>query len=215
MESLVIVVDYLLSHSWSWGSTGEMGVHTLAVTTDETDPAFVADAARVNFEDAYIALTQDAYLASNVQYTQVVANQITDLSTGDLNAGFISPATISGGGAALPPQCSVAFSLTAGSRPNGAPIRGRFYLPTPSQNAIAADGTLENVARTFYADWASSYLDGLIGVGMTPCVWSRVLALMSPVVSARIGDVVDTIRSRREQLPENHEDATPAALAPA
>lgn len=206
------MVDYLLTHRWTWGGTTEMGIHTLAVTTDETDPSTVADTARVSFEQTYLALAADNQVSGMVIYDAVIANEITDLSTGDLNAGHISPATISGAGGVLPPQLSVTFSLTAGSRPNGAPIRGRFYLPTPSDGALDGNGTLDTSGQTFYASWGGNYLDDLIGLGITPCVWSRTLALMSPVTSARVGSVVDTIRTRREQLPENYVDATPASL---
>jgi hypothetical protein len=103
------------------------------------------------------------------------------------------------------PQTSVAVSLTAGNRPNGTPIKGRFYLP-PLTSFVA--GNVEGAGRYPAATVAAvggliaQYFNALRGQGDVPSVWSRRLANVTAVTNARVGDVPDTIRSRRNALPE-------------
>jgi hypothetical protein len=153
----------------------------------------------------------NAATSSSVQFTEVTAAKINNLDgNGDnvLQAAthkLFSPVLVgSNAGALLPAQNSVAVSLTAGTKPNGTPYKGRFYLPPCTSTALAAGGLLQTTTRSSYNQWASGWLNALKAAGVTPGVWSRKFATVTPVGIVRVGDRVDTIRSRRNKGTENY-----------
>lgn len=150
-------------------------------------------------------------VSTGITYTEVTAAQINDpfgLADPVLQAAthkvFAPVLTGLGSGNMLPAQSTVAVSLTGGTRPNGAPYRGRFYLPPGPVSLVGADGKLSSTARTQTNSWAGEWLNAMRAAGASPCVWSRKDGVLSPVTQSRVGDRVDTMRTRRNKGVESY-----------
>lgn len=198
------MVNYLCTLRGSIG-TGEEFSHSIAATSD-LGPADTALAVR----DAWVAADTAGgtnwglALSSQVTYTSATAAVITDLSTGALDPAAVAlfePPAPSGSGVSGPFQTAVAVSLTGGLRPNGSPIRGRFYLPLVGIAAVN-NGRLPSSVVDAVVLASDTFLTNLSTGTVAPAVWSRSLASLTAVTSARVGDVPDTIRSRRNALAE-------------
>jgi len=139
-------------------------------------------------------------------YTEVTAAEILNLSTGTLKAAShapFSPVLAGSGSNATPSQLAVCISTAGGSKPNGIPYRGRFYLPPPAQIGLAnATGLLQS--QNVWADFAKAFFLAMIANSYLPAVWSRKDASMNIITQLRVGDRVDTIRTRRNELAETY-----------
>jgi len=102
-------------------------------------------------------------------------------------------------GEMLPFQCATVVSLlTASATRHG---RGRFYLPPLA--ALVLDGGRISAASLAVLDTAwTAFFDSLNTDGVTPVVRNRTGHISTTVTSARIGDVIDTQRRRRNKLTE-------------
>lgn len=159
--------------------------------------------------DAFAAVPSANPFPSTTAYTGVSAAEILNLSTGALSAAHHRTVSHAGGGSGnLPPQCSVAVSLTGGQRANGTPIRGRFYLPGPRNetNFFASNGRLSTGGQEAYWIFADALVWSLNRElqDAAPQVWSRALGNTTTVTEVRVGKAVDTIRSRRADIPEEY-----------
>jgi len=156
------------------------------------------------------ANTISGVTSTSVVYTEVTAAEILDMHLGKLKAAShvaFSPTLTGSTNTLLPSQCSIAVSTAGGAKPNGTPYRGRFYLPGPSQNVTtAATGLMAN--PTTHLNFAKSFFLAMIGNAFVPAVWSRKDASMNIITGLRVGDRVDTIRSRRNELPESYVTTT-------
>lgn len=99
----------------------------------------------------------------------------------------------------LPFQCATAITLiTALANRHG---RGRFFLPPLAAGILDAGRVsaagISNLDTAFTAFFAELTTDGL-----TPVVRNRTGHISTPVVEARVGDVIDTQRRRRNKLQE-------------
>lgn len=205
------MTDYLLSYEGSQGATLEAFTHTLVVNALGMTQETVAEKARDAFEAA-VATEGPAFDgAFNTLSTweQVKAAEILDLFEGTLfaasTAEFNTPKP-SGSGTSLPFQIATAVSLRAGTRPNGTPLRGRFYVP---QSNTANVDSLGRWGATYMADLAAFigvWFVALNDESLIPRVWSRTLGVTQTVESVRIGNIPDTIRSRRSQQVELYTD---------
>jgi hypothetical protein len=191
---------------------GEIFQHSIAVVSSLSQSA-VADALELTFRNAFgTASTKLMGLTSNqCTYNEVTAAQITRLDGTPPDALMaathkaFSPVLNGGSGTfMLPAQSTVAVSLTAGTRPNGSPYKGRFYLPPSTITYIDQQGKISSTARTQYTNWAGEWLNAMRAAGIDPSVWSRAQSVLSPVGSVRIGDRVDTQRSRRNKGVETY-----------
>lgn len=199
--------NYLLSWRGTIEGVDDIFAHTMAVVSDETDQAAVAQAAADAMEDALSTNGGAGLISTIVAYTEATAAEILDLSLGTLAAAshvmYATPIPGAGGNG-IPPQVATCISLTAGTRPNGTPLRGRFYLPTPGNASLQADGTFNTTVQGEYLAFATGLVGALSGALVFPHVWSRSLALMQPVGEVRVGNVPDVIRSRRNSGPETY-----------
>ena len=205
------MVNYLITHNWAFGPGDEIQMHSLVVQTDIADQAQVAQEAQDAFEAPFAdpSVSIAGILSSDVTYNFTTAARIIDLSLGTLAAAstvFASAPPVEGTGDQNAAQVALAVSLNAGFRPNGQPLRGRFFLPTIAGQAFDADGRLSGVLQGIVRDFVQAWFGGLDAATLTPSVWSRSLATVQAVTGARIGNVPDTIRSRRNQLPESYVD---------
>lgn len=186
---------------------GEIFIHSLAVDSGLVGQEAAAALAGGAMTDAQGTNPLGISISSDVTYSSCSAAEILDLSSGTLAAAnhyeFLSN-EFSGSGTGGAYQVAMAISLTAGVRPNGTPLRGRFYMPvigTSAQNSGNFTGAMITEVGDFVSDW----FDNLVTQGLQPSVWSRALGALQPVTAVRIGDTIDTIRSRRNSLPENYE----------
>jgi hypothetical protein len=188
----------------------EIFVFTIAgVATSDANT--VATAVKNAFGTAWAASPTIAnQTSSQVVYTEVTAAEILNMSTGALKAASHVPfaPTLTGSGTSLlPSQCSIAISTAGGAKPNGTPYRGRFYIPGPQQSVLTSTtGLMAN--PTTYLTWAKNFLVACIANSFVPAVWSRKDGNMNIITAIRVGDRVDTIRSRRNELPETYVTAT-------
>lgn len=113
-----------------------------------------------------------------------------------------------------PPQAALAISLVTARR--GASGKGRFYLPMP--RAILAPDTLlmspdnandiRSVCKTFLDDLNNQSGADVLDLEV---VVASSKGYNSKVTGVRVGRAIDTVRSRRRNLPENY--SAVAALA--
>jgi hypothetical protein len=114
-----------------------------------------------------------------------------------------------------PIQCTTVLSLGSGFSIGGG-NRGRMYLPhfymsqltaSPFTDATQAQG-LADAGSTFLQD-VTDDLNGDVTVALVPVIMSQ---LATPTVKlvqeVRVGNVTDTQRRRREQLPETYASAS-------
>lgn len=142
-----------------------------------------------------------------VTYTEATAAQVIDPMVPNLgaafHAAFTPPLAGRATGKSLPSQVAVAVSFTAGNRPDGRPFKGRFYLPCPADSAIDTNGMLPTATTANLALGMKDFLEDLNQAGHYASVWSRTTAGLVNVINlVRIGNKVDTIRSRRNAQPE-------------
>jgi hypothetical protein len=208
------VSDYLctLRGSLNAGTIGEIFSHSLAIQSS-AEPSGIAAAVNSAWVAAWTAGTYPLqnYFGTSVLYEETTAALILDAILPDVTVSaahhFSFPAGTAGTNASpiLPTQNAVAISLTAGSRPNGAPMKGRFYLPNVCSDVLeATDGTLKPTAHTGIHAATTGFLTALQSAGHQPAVWSRKLGVLQPVQSVRVGDRIDTIRTRRNRGVENY-----------
>ena len=112
-----------------------------------------------------------------------------------------------GPGLRYPPQVSLAVSLQSATRgPRG---KGRFYLPGPS---IAFDGGNAQMSLadvTAVRDAATAWISALnnwpgVDANDPKVTIASSSGINSDVTGVRVGRVLDTIRSRRGQIPEGY-----------
>ena len=101
----------------------------------------------------------------------------------------------------LPFQCATVISLlTASATRHG---RGRFYLP-PLAASTLDTGKVSSAAITSLDTAWTAFFDSLNTDGVSPVVRNRTGHISTPVTSARVGDVFDTQRRRRNKLVETY-----------
>lgn len=124
-----------------------------------------------------------------------------------VHVGLTAGATNSG---QFPPQVAIVASLGTGLR--GSTHRGRVYIPLPSVSLTdsmqvdeASRGNIELQFKTFL-DSVNAQYAGQMGV----CVASS-KGFNTKVTGVRVGDVLDTMRSRRRKLKEAYTVGLPLA----
>lgn len=160
--------------------------------------------------NAYSALlaaraTWKALFYTNITFGQGKISQY-DPSDGHVIATQVGGTTYVGTGlsGSNPPQIAVCVTLRTAFA--GRTHTGRFYLPTPGITTTTATGrflpadVLEVITATKAAFAAG------IGAGWTAVnVFSNKLHVVNPVTAIDCGDVLDTMRSRRNKLVETRQ----------
>lgn len=203
------------------GTVGEIFSHSLPIQST-TDQAGVASALVTAWNGVWAqAGGQIANLFHpSVTYTEATCAGIMDLTGTDPakpwpklmkanHASFAPPLAGTALTNALPSQNSIAVSTTGGTYPNGTPIKGRFYLPGLATGALqATDGLITLATQNELADAMDMFIRTLASSGHTACVWSRgikadpLYSSFAPMLTIRVGNRVDTIRRRRNKMPE-------------
>jgi len=175
--------------SWSFTLHAEGSLSTADAATsfgDALTAAWGAGMDDVTTADVDCTLASVAALdpATDGQLTRVeVVLALTGVATGEM----------------LPFQCATVISLlTASATRHG---RGRFYLPPLAVSTV--DGGLISAAAITSLDAAwTAFFDSLNTDGINPVVRNRTGHISTPVTSARVGNVFDTQRRRRNKLVE-------------
>lgn len=186
-------------------TVGEIFTHSHGVQSAGT-PQAISEAMRTHWTTAWGVLS--SFFGDEITYDETTCAQVIDPMVPDLGAAWHTPFSppLAGTGLAgniLPSQNAIAVSLTAGNRPDGRPFKGRFYLPTPHQDVIDANGMLSSAQTLSIANGIKGYMDAMNAAGHVVSVWSRTTEdLVGTVATVRVGNKIDTIRSRRNAQPE-------------
>lgn len=187
---------------------GEIFTHSLGVESSASTQA-VAEAIKAAWTTLWgtAATGIGTMFMPTVTYTEATAAQVIDPMVPNLgaafHAAFTPPLAGRATGKSLPSQIAVAISLTAGNRPDGRPFKGRFYLPPPAESAIDTNGMLPTATTGSLATGFKTFFETLNTAGHYVSVWSRTTEDLVNVVNlVRVGNKVDTIRTRRNAQPE-------------
>jgi len=162
--------------------------------------------------------TADAATAFGDALTAAWAGGMDDVTTADVDCTLASVAALDpatdgqltrvevvlaltgvAAGEMLPYQCATVISLLTDSATRHG--RGRFYLPPLATGTV--DGGLISAATITSLDTAwTAFFDSLNTDGLNPVVRNRTGHVSTPVTSARVGNVFDTQRRRRNKLVE-------------
>lgn len=188
-------------------------------STENCDAGFQIDLAEDTwaFLDAIKAFQNSNFKWSHVKIAPVGVATVNGVQVGrtlGTSAVYQFTTALAGTvGSLLPPQCAMAISTRANIL--GRRGRGRIYLPALAQSLIGVDGTLDSTKTATIRAAFVTYVNALQNLPGTPDFLPFV-AIMSPGKDeavrpneVRTGNRVDTIRSRREQVPEVY---TPTAL---
>lgn len=196
-----------LYRAWS-GRRGGTG------SNENFDSGFQIDCAEDiwTFLNALKSNFGSAFAWQSVKFMPVAADGkvCTDQDGKRLSSSIYTFTTPLAGTAAalLPPQCAVALSLRAPVL--GRRGRGRIYLPAMTSGIVATDGTIGSATTTAMRAAFVTLVNALQQLPGTPD-YLPLVAILSPgsttayrPLEARTGQRVDTIRSRREQVPETY-----------
>lgn len=116
---------------------------------------------------------------------------------------------VSGASAGVSLPFEVAACITLDTDHRGPSGRGRYYLPSPAVNAIAAGGVFNasyiNAALSFARDVA---VNGAAALGVVPVVVSRRRIILNEVNVIQMGKVPDSQRRRRRSQDEAYAPVT-------
>jgi len=196
----------------------EIFVYTLTVNNTTAAPSsVVATNVQAAFKTAWTATTTfKNHFGTPVIWTDTTAAAILGNTNGDLAAAAhvpFSPTLAGVGSSSSPSQNAICVSFSGGAKANGTPYRGRHYLPPPALASLDTNGlmssTVTDTIRSFYQSWFNNMLAG----NLVPVIWSRSTGQFQTINQIRVGNKVDTIRSRRNELPETYSLATLSLLS--
>lgn len=211
-------------HCFNGAEEWSTGFYVGSEAGDAADPGSVAASAIAGYwttfftsANAHIAGT---YVTNSVKVSQLETDGDVDLDMIDI---YDYPAAIAGvsGGAPLPPQITLAATLTSDAQ-RGLASKGRMYLPginlpvvpTDPRIAVVEQGQIATALKTFFDNVnASSDVPGQIilaskgrkfGDPGTPDDFSYVGGVIKYVTGCRLGNVYDTQRRRRNGIAESY-----------
>lgn len=136
----------------------------------------------------------------------LIQADLVDVSSGhstERGFGTVSMlGTASGGVNPLPPGVAVAVTLR--STVAGPTGRGRFYLPPPNVGQVSTTGRLSTAGLAQLAGALANAFTALAGLTnpIEACIYSRTHRLVHPAIKGDVGDVFDSMRTRRDKLIE-------------
>jgi hypothetical protein len=151
-------------------------------------------------------------IISNAKLTSITLNRLdTAGHYMDNPQEHIYPTPIAGSsGALLAPQLSIAVTLgTQLDRGRGS--KGRIYLPpTSSMSTLATDGRLTQAFALAVATGFKPLIDAIngtyVGIGKVGVASNTGAGRFEHITRVSVGRVLDTMRSRRTSLAEDHQE---------
>ena len=169
--------------------------------------------------------SEDASVTKMAKLDRVKVNRIgTDGHYADVDTFeyVVNPAVAGGGAGQVPAQNALAISLIGNENPRGLAGRGRFYLPPiTGMSALDTTGRLNPADVLRVANAAKKLVDDInavhksLGVqyawvGNTSAGKGSRPGRQQVVSEIRVGNVVDTVRSRRRSIQEVYTVKSPA-----
>jgi len=123
-----------------------------------------------------------------------------------------SPGGVSGAGSSVRHPNQVAIAVSTGATTTiGRATHGRFYLPLPDM-IVGVEGRINSTARGHLLGTSVIFLDSLntqLDLDISQNVQLRIMSNVgagasNPITLVRVGDVLDTIRARRNALEESY-----------
>lgn len=192
---------------------GEIFSHSFAVMSN-AEPSMVSTAVASSWNTVWFSgpTSLAGEFPTAVVYEEATAALILGLTDGRLGAAYHTPFEPDCAGSNTsgthPTQVSVAVSFRAGFRPNGTPLKGRTYMPGLSVDRTdAATGLILSSAQNVLLLQWETFVNGLSAGGHNVAVWSRTMGAVQAVTQVRVGNRMDTIRSRRNSQAEQYQQA--------
>lgn len=207
------MTDYLVSLKGKLVPTGQAEdfTHTFSCVSAASLEVLAGEVAAV-WDEVWAGPAGDigSVFAPQTTYTDVAVAEILDLATGAVSAAFhhsfVPPLAGTNLTSMLPTQLAVAVSWRAGKRANGTPLKGRMYLPGPALDAVdTVNGHLKTAYQTTLGQGLQGFVQGMLQRGHGVSVWSRKEARIAQVEEVRMGNQIDTIRSRRNSIDETYQ----------
>lgn len=143
----------------------------------------------------------DATFDDGVAWSDILVNQIPDGGGVVIDSQIVTAADAGADtGGSCPYQIAVVVSKLTGF--SGSRNRGRMFLPPPATAELTAAGRLDVAGVTAIAAGITAWKNSLIGDGFTPVLVSPSQSANIVITSFRVGNVLDTMRSRRNALAE-------------
>lgn len=182
------------AEAWAY-SCAVTGSGTLSDAATAATDAATAMFAATDFDDTF---------HTGVTWVDVLINQIPDGGVGPVIDSAVAPFADAGVSAAgsTPNQCAIVVSKQTGFA--GSRNRGRMYLPPPAVDALTTAGRIDAIALVGLSNGLTAWKNSLIGDGFTPVLVSPSQNANVVITTLRIGNVVDTMRSRRNDLVESY-----------
>ncbi len=145
-------------------------------------------------------------LSNTTKYTTVKGYNVNSLGAATEQAEAAFPPNLVGiGGNACPPQDAVCVTLL--TNVPGRSGRGRLYLGQMAQNVLTSEGRLVGTARDNISAAMAGFYIRVRALNNQPDDWRPVvvspkLGTANKITKVQVGDVVDTMRSRRNALNE-------------
>ena len=207
-------------------NTDEIAMTSLNFS-EVADPSFNAPAALAEINMPVVGPLLGARMATLLEstavfwadYSRLVAVRIAAVTAAgpefDPAKTWEDGTPAAGNNTQIIPQASVVMSLRSGSS-TGSANYGRMYLPhtevlladVQPRAAPATTAAFVTAAQSFIAG-VQADLDAAITPRVDPMIMTQVVGGTSKrITQVAIGDIVDTQRRRRNQLPENYAFAT-------
>lgn len=190
--------------------TGESFVYSMYVQRDDAGNIAIAEliAAADAWQNALKTGGTPLVAAYNTTTIwSLIQCDLIDISSGHTTERGFGTVAMAGTGSGsinpLPP--GVAVAVTIRSTAAGPTGRGRFYLPAPNSGQLSATGRLSTAALATFSGALANACTALAGLTnpITPCVYSRTHRLVHPGAKGDVGDVFDSMRTRRDKLIES------------
>lgn len=198
-------LDGLLGGNQTWSVNPKFTYPPTSVPTQASMDAWAATLTSAGF-GPLIPIAD--IVSSAVAVTGVTCSYINELGQSVVISKAVLAAAQFGTGAPnMPPQCSVVTTLQTNIPTRRG--RGRLYWPAlaaeiDSSTLRISTGAAQGIAGSVGA-WLQDVADAFgTATPIQPAVVSEVGAMATPIVSVRVGDVIDTQRRRRDQLLENY-----------
>jgi hypothetical protein len=194
---------------------GEIVVNTVWVREDALNnvatPQTIADKVRDTWSTMVTAGIGEGqssplapYFANGTKFTSVTAYRVNGLGKSTEQAEATFATAVKGTGSmALPPQCAIVTTLLTGAP--GRSARGRLFLGGLS-TFLTDEGRITPAAQLVLANNLAGFYIGVRaqagGDTFRPVVVSPTTTQARKITRIQIGNVVDTMRSRRGKLVE-------------
>jgi hypothetical protein len=213
----VVISGDCFSGSEIWSTGFYMG----SETADAGDPGSLAALNIAPYWTTFFTHV-DSHISNGYRTLQIKVSQLgtdgdTDLEMIDFY-DYPSPPAGGGGASTLPPQISLAATLTSELQ-RGLAAKGRMYLPGINSAVSSSSAKLSTITTNPLLDKLKIFFDAVntdpdipgrlilaskghkvAGVGGDP--FTYIGGVIKDVTGFRVGDVYDTQRRRRDAIPE-------------